>query len=76
MAKTTALKLTDHLRQAIDDSGLTRYQISKATGIDESALAKFYNGHRGLSTKALNALGECLELTIVSRRKPSTRKGR
>ena len=57
-------KLTDQLRQAIDDCGLTRYEIAKRSGVDESALAKFYNGHRGLSMEALNALGECLQLTI------------
>ncbi|MGE3316520.1 MAG: helix-turn-helix domain-containing protein [Planctomycetaceae bacterium] len=69
--KTQSKLLTDQLRQAIDKCGLTRYQIAKETGIDESALAKFYNGHRGLSMSALNALGKCLELTIVMRRKPS-----
>jgi transcriptional regulator with XRE-family HTH domain len=63
------------LRQAIDDSGLTRYQIAKETGIDESALAKFYNGHRGLSMDALNALGECLQLRITLGRRPS-KKGK
>lgn len=68
-------KLTDQLRQAIDDSGLTRYQIAKETGIDESALAKFYNGHRGLSMEALNSLGEFLQLTIKMGRKP-TNKGK
>lgn len=51
------IQLTDQLRQAIDDSGLTRYRIAKETGISESALAQFYHGHRGLSMKALNALG-------------------
>ena len=55
MAKKRLKKLTDQLRQAIDDCGLTRYEIAKQTGIDESALAKFYNGHRGLSMEALNA---------------------
>lgn len=69
-----AKKLTDQLRYAIDESGLTRYQIAKETGIDESALAKFYNGHRGLSMKALDALGECLGLSIVLGRKEA-RKG-
>jgi DNA transposition AAA+ family ATPase len=71
MANQPAKKMSDQLRQAIDDCGLTRYQIAKETGIDESALAKFYNGHRGLSMNALNALGECLELTIIMRRKPN-----
>jgi transcriptional regulator with XRE-family HTH domain len=62
--------LTDQLRKAIDDSGLTRYKIAKAIGIDESALAKFYNERRGLSMDALNALGEFLQLTITLGRKP------
>jgi transcriptional regulator with XRE-family HTH domain len=68
--------MTDQLRQAIDDSGLTRYQIAKETGIDESALAKFYNGHRGLSMEALNALGEVLQLKITLGRKPDHKKGK
>ena len=63
------------MRKAIDDSGESRYAIAKATGIDESALAKFYNGHRGLSMEALNALGECLQLTINLGRKPE-KKGK
>lgn len=65
--------LTDQLRQVIDDSGLTRYEIAKETGIDESALAKFYNGRRGLSMEALNALGEFLQLKIILGRKPETK---
>ncbi|WP_197533730.1 helix-turn-helix domain-containing protein [Symmachiella dynata] len=56
--------MSDQIRQAIDDSGLTRYRIAQEAGIDESALAKFYNGHRGLSMKALDRLGEVLNLEI------------
>lgn len=73
MTKKRTNLLTDQLRQAIDDSGLTRYEIAKQTGIDESALAKFYNGHRGLSMEALNALGEFLQLKITLGRKPETK---
>jgi transcriptional regulator with XRE-family HTH domain len=76
MPKGSARLLTDQLRQAIDDSGLTRYQIAKETGVDESALAKFYNGHRGLSMEGLNALGKCLNLKIIMRRKPIKRSER
>ena len=56
MAKkgTKSKKLTDQLRQAIDDSGLTRYRIAQETGISESTLSKFYLGQRGLSMEALN----------------------
>jgi transcriptional regulator with XRE-family HTH domain len=77
--KKTKLKrsnlVSDQLRQAIDDSGLTRYRIAKETGISETALSLFYNGQRGLSMKALNALGECLQLTINLGRKPE-KKGK
>jgi transcriptional regulator with XRE-family HTH domain len=75
VARKRTKLLTDQLRQAIDDSELTRYRIAKETGISESALAQFYNGHRGLSMDALNALGEFLELQITLGRKPA-KKGK
>lgn len=75
MAKKRSNLLTDQLRKAIDDSGLTRYRIAKEAGINESALAQFYNGHRGLSMQALNALGEFLQLKITLGRRPN-KKGR
>jgi transcriptional regulator with XRE-family HTH domain len=75
MAKKRTNLLTDQIRQAIDDSGLTRYRIAKETGISESALAQFYNGHRGLSMGALNALGEFLQLRVTLGRKPGPKKG-
>jgi transcriptional regulator with XRE-family HTH domain len=65
MAKRKSLKLTDQLRRAIDDSGLTRYRIAKDVGIDESALAKFYKGQRGVSADVLDRLGEYLNLELV-----------
>lgn len=62
--------ITEQLRQAIDDSGLTRYRIAQETGISESTLSKFYLGQRGLSMEALDAIGLCLQLTICLGRKP------
>jgi len=73
MAKRRSKKMTDQIRQAIDDSGLTRYRIALDTGIDESALAKFYNGHRGLSLDNVDRLFEYLGLRIVLDRKPNTK---
>lgn len=63
-------KLSDQLRQAIDDSGMTRYALAKLAAIDESALAKFYNARRTLSMPAMDRLGEVLQLEIIIRRKP------
>jgi len=75
MAKKRTNILTDQLRKAIDDSGLTRYRIAQETGVSEATLSKFYLGKRGLSMEALNALGECLELEITMRRKPTKKEG-
>jgi hypothetical protein len=62
-AKRTNL-LTDQIRQAIDDSGFTRYRIAQEAGMTQTALSLFYHGERGLSMKAMNAIGEFLELKI------------
>ena len=70
MGKRRSKKLNDQIRQAIDDSGQTRYRIAQETGIDESGLAKYYNGHQGLSSDAIDRLGEYLGLRIVMDRKP------
>lgn len=68
MPKRT-ISLTDGIRQAIDDSGLTRYRIAKDLEMDESQLAKFYNKRAGLSLPALDRLADYLELTITKRPK-------
>ena len=65
MAKRRPKKMTDQVRQAIDDSGLTRYRIAQDTGIDESTLAKFYHGTRGLSLQNLDRLCEYLGLILT-----------
>ena len=75
MATKRTKKMTDQVRQAIDNSGLTRYRIAQDTGIDESTLAKFYHGTRGLSLDNLDILCECLGLRIMAERKPA-RKGK
>ena len=75
MAKRRSKKMTDQIRQAIDDCGATRYRISQDTGINESTLAKFYHAQRGMSLKNLNVLFDYLGLRIVKGRKPQ-RKGK
>ena len=58
--------LTDQLRAAILNADVTRYRISQDTGIGESVLSRFVNGHAGLSLKALDTLGKYLELELVA----------
>jgi transcriptional regulator with XRE-family HTH domain len=68
MVKQSTSNVSDQLRRIIDDCGLSRYEISKRTGIDEAALSRFMSGERGLSMKALDKLGACLSLTVHMRR--------
>ncbi len=65
-------KFSDQIRQAIGDSGETRYRIAQETGINEAALGKFFHGERGLSLDSLDKLAEYLGLEVVTKR----RKGR
>ena len=75
MAKPTSAKVSDQLRYIIEDCGLSRYEISKRTGIDEGTLSRFIYGERGLSMKALDRLGDALGLKVSMRRKPKSTKG-
>ena len=60
---------TERLRQAIRDSGMTRYAISVQTGIAQSTLCKFIKGERGMSLDSVDRLMECLGLEIKQVRK-------
>ncbi len=70
MAKHSRTTLIDQIRQAVLDSDMTRYQISKLTDIDQASLSRFVHGERGLSDEAINLIGELLNLEIVVRKKP------
>ena len=68
-------KLSDQLREAIVNADVSRYEISKATGVTQAALSHFVNRRRGVSVEAMDAVGLYLGLSITSRRKkPTTKK--
>lgn len=68
--RNSRLKVSEQVRAVIEGCGLTRYEISKRSGIDQSALTRFMSGERGLSTTALDTIGELLGLDIVIRKPP------
>ena len=72
IGKRSQVVLTQQLRQAVLECGVTRYQISKETGVSERALSQFVNGQRGLSMNAMDAIGGFLRLVIVVKGKPGT----
>ena len=70
--------MSNQLRRCVEQSGLSRYAISKATGIDQATLSRFMSGERGLPMKTLDVLAEFLRLRVVmdGPRDEATRKAR
>jgi transcriptional regulator with XRE-family HTH domain len=64
MAKTKRLTVTDELKKAIEESGLTRYAICQRSGVTEAAMSRFMNGQRGLTLRSLDRLAALLNLHL------------
>lgn len=60
-------KMSEQVRDLIDGCGISRYELSKRTGIAQSTLARFMSKERALSQRALDAIGEELALEVISR---------
>jgi transcriptional regulator with XRE-family HTH domain len=58
---------SDVLRQAIAQSGLSLYRISKDSGVVRSSLIRFLRKETSLRLVALDALAEYLGLELVKR---------
>ena len=58
--------LSDQIRQVVNDSGVSRYAICKASGIDQGQFSRFMAGTKGLSIGALDNLADVLGLNIVT----------
>ncbi|MHC4610053.1 MAG: helix-turn-helix domain-containing protein [Planctomycetota bacterium] len=69
------VKMSDQIRRAVDGCGMTRYAISKATGIDQATLSRFMSGERGLPMRTLDVLADFLDLSITTSKRRKS-KGR
>ena len=58
----------DKLAKAIEQSGQSRYEISRQTGVDQSVLHKIVNGG-GCRIQTLEILCEYLGLELVQNKK-------
>lgn len=67
------VKLSDQVRRAVDKSGMSRYAICKALGMDQATMSRFMAGGGGLSMAYLDALADYLGLEIVVRPKKKQR---
>ncbi len=67
--------LTERIQEAIRSGGMSRYAISKTTGIDQGLLCRFLKGQSSLSFETADKVLEALGLEVVIRPQRSTRKG-
>ena len=58
--------LTNMLKTAIKQSGLTYYRIAKITGIDEANLGRFMRGEISIRLDKADMLAEYLGLRLVA----------
>ncbi len=65
-------KLSDQIRRALKESEMTRYRISKLSGIDQAVLSRFVHGEGGMTVESLDKLAEVLELRLTTN---TTRRG-
>jgi plasmid maintenance system antidote protein VapI len=63
------VSVTETLRRAISDAGVSRYAIAKATGIEQSALSRFIHGERGLDGTSIDKLAEYFGLELQAAKK-------
>ena len=64
------LTVSEALKKAIEASGVSRYRISKETGVEESALSRFVNGKRSLDLRSVDEVATYLGLELVVKKQP------
>jgi ribosome-binding protein aMBF1 (putative translation factor) len=57
--------ISDQLRRAIEQSGMSRYRISRETGINESVLSRFVHSETSLSLETVDSLCALLGARLV-----------
>ena len=64
--------IEQQLRKAIRQSGMSRYRLSKLTGVSDGVLSNFVNRKRSLTLKTAAKLAKALGLEL----RPKNKKGR
>lgn len=65
---TKRVKLSEQVRRAIKASGMSRYAICKAIGMDQAIMSRFMNGKGGLQQDSLDAIADVLKLNIFTQK--------
>tara|TARA_R110002126_G_scaffold86474_19_gene208808 strand:- start:86 stop:304 length:219 start_codon:yes stop_codon:yes gene_type:complete len=60
------MTLSDQIRAAINNSGISRYLLAQEAGIRESSLTRFMQGH-GITTTTLDTVAHVLRMSIETK---------
>jgi hypothetical protein len=64
------MSLTEHLRKAIHDSGLSLYMVAKLTDTPYAAIHGFANGHRDLKLETADRLAALFKMKLTAPKRP------
>lgn len=65
------MKVSETLKAAITNSGLTHYAIAKAAGINPNQLGYFVTGERSMTLETVDKVATALDLELVARKRTS-----
>ena len=65
---------SEQVRSAIENSGLTRYQIAKMSGVSQSALSRFVVDGREMNTATIDLLAETLGWSLNVEKQPNGKR--
>jgi ribosome-binding protein aMBF1 (putative translation factor) len=65
--------IAEQLREAIEQSGMSRYRISQLSGISEAVLSRFASGQTDLTLSNTDKLCAALGLKVVLKPEAKTR---
>lgn len=60
------MTLTEQLRHALRQAGVSQAEVARFTGIGPAALSRFLSGQGGLSSKSLDALAHALHIVLAT----------
>ena len=72
MAKNEPLSMTDTVKKAIKDSGMSLNALARATGVQVSSLSRFMRGEQDLVFSAVQSLSAVLGLELHKTAKPTS----
>ncbi len=64
--------ISDQLKKAIQDSGKSRYQISKESGVSQPQLSRFMSSERDLRLQSVDEICKALNLELKQKGRKSS----